>query len=98
MGRGLCILFRFLPLSRVRIGRKGFVVNRTRSDRDGRIQHEIDPLLAGSVFYWDAVHPDGQTGHKFMGEISAQASRSVRCFAYYSSHCSRPVFRLSWIR
>lgn len=24
------------------------------------------------VFYWDIVHPDGQSGHKFMGELVAQ--------------------------
>lgn len=55
-----------------------FVVNRTRSGHDGGLQKEIDDQLKGSVFYWDIVHPDGMTGHKFMGEISAQVSRSKR--------------------
>ena len=49
-----------------------FVVNRTRSGHDGGLQREIDNQLNGSVFFWDIVHPDGMTGHKFMGEIAAQ--------------------------
>jgi DNA polymerase alpha subunit B len=47
-------------------------VNRTRADHNGKIQLAIDDTLKGKVFYWDIIHPDGQTGHKFMGEIAAQ--------------------------
>ncbi|GAX74287.1 hypothetical protein CEUSTIGMA_g1736.t1 [Chlamydomonas eustigma] len=54
-------------------GIPGFIVNRTRADHNGRIQQAIDSTLKGNVFYWDIIHPDGQTGHKFMGEIAAQA-------------------------
>ena len=51
----------------------GFIANQTRASHTGGSHpREIDAQLAGRVFYWDVVHPDGLTGHKFMGEISAQ--------------------------
>ncbi|KAG1666906.1 hypothetical protein FOA52_005966 [Chlamydomonas sp. UWO 241] len=51
---------------------KGFNVTRTRADHAGRFQHEIDAELKGDVFYWDVIHPDGSSGHRFMGELVAQ--------------------------
>ena len=59
----------------MRKGAPGFVVNRTRCNHEGQIQPAIDSQLKGSVFYWDIVHPDGQTGHRFMGELMAQVRR-----------------------
>ncbi|KAG2493701.1 hypothetical protein HYH03_008215 [Edaphochlamys debaryana] len=32
----------------------------------------IDATLRGSVFYYDTHHPDGNTGHRVMGELAAQ--------------------------
>lgn len=31
-----------------------------------------DSELKGKVFYFDIVHPDGNTGHRVMGELGAQ--------------------------
>jgi hypothetical protein len=56
----------------MRKGVRGFIVNRTRTSHEGNIQPALDSQLKGVVFYWDVVHPDGQTGHKVMGEIMAQ--------------------------
>ncbi|GLI61503.1 hypothetical protein VaNZ11_003832 [Volvox africanus] len=55
-------------------GKKGFQVKRPRADRHGVIQHEnfIDATLKDFAFYYDLVHPDGNTGHRIMGEIAAQ--------------------------
>ena len=51
---------------------EGFQVSRRRSDKHGRLQAEIDDELKGKVFYYDSVHPDGNTGHRIMGELGAQ--------------------------
>ncbi|KAG2488213.1 hypothetical protein HYH03_013207 [Edaphochlamys debaryana] len=32
----------------------------------------MDRALKGKVFYYDVLHPDGQTGHRVMGELVAQ--------------------------
>ncbi|GIL54431.1 hypothetical protein Vafri_9966 [Volvox africanus] len=55
-------------------GRKGFQVKRPRANRHGVIQHEnfVDATLKDFAFYYDLVHPDGNTGHRVMGEIGAQ--------------------------
>ncbi|GLI61581.1 hypothetical protein VaNZ11_003996 [Volvox africanus] len=55
-------------------GKKGFQVKRPRADRHGVIQHEnfIDATLKGFAFFYDVIHPDGNTGHRVMGEIAAQ--------------------------
>ncbi|KAG1658766.1 hypothetical protein FOA52_001308 [Chlamydomonas sp. UWO 241] len=49
----------------------GFRTHRTRSSMHGSHQPELDDQLRGQVFYWDLVHPDGLTGHRFMGEMVA---------------------------
>ena len=60
-----------------RAGVPGFIINVTRANTVGaKREEEINAKLKGQVFYWDAVHPDGPTGHKFMGEISAQVRRA----------------------
>ena len=49
------------------------MVDLTRSDHSGaRRPPEEDAALKGRVFYWDAIHPDGLTGHKFMAEVVVQ--------------------------
>ncbi|KAG2447186.1 hypothetical protein HYH02_007929 [Chlamydomonas schloesseri] len=55
-------------------GADGFAVKRPRADHHGRLQHEnfIDAMLKGRAFYFDVVHPDGNTGHRVMGELAAQ--------------------------
>ncbi|GIM10433.1 hypothetical protein Vretimale_13985 [Volvox reticuliferus] len=55
-------------------GKKGYQVIRPRADRNGVIQHEnfVDAQLKGYAFFYDVVHPDGNTGHRIMGEIAAQ--------------------------
>jgi len=57
----------------MKAGVEGFQVHRTRGDHAGRLQPGVDATLKGKVFYWDIIHPDGMTGHRFMGEIAAQA-------------------------
>ncbi len=60
-------------------GVRGFDVSETRGSPPGFLmQWDRDGELKGKVFYWDIIHPDGQTGHKFMGEISAQVGQ--HCF------------------
>ncbi|GIM15714.1 hypothetical protein Vretimale_18452 [Volvox reticuliferus] len=55
-------------------GKKGFQVERPRANHHGVIQYEnfIDAKLKDYAFYYDIVHPDGNTGHRIMGEIAAQ--------------------------
>ncbi|GIL59876.1 hypothetical protein Vafri_14684 [Volvox africanus] len=55
-------------------GKKGFQVKRPRANRHGVIQHEnfVDATLKDFAFFYDIVHPDGNTGHRVMGEIAAQ--------------------------
>ena len=43
----------------------------TRGNEHG-VQRPTDSELAGKLFYYDGVHPDGLTGHKFMGELVSQ--------------------------
>ena len=70
----MCVLCMWTP---PRAGVPGFIINMTRSDSVGaKREADINEQLKGQVFYWDAVHPDGPTGHKFMGEISAQVRRA----------------------
>ena len=62
-------------------GAEGFRVNMTRGDEHG-VQRPNDHELAGKLFYYDGVHPDGLTGHKFMGELASQV-------CVYTSYCMR---------
>ncbi|KAG2493704.1 hypothetical protein HYH03_008218 [Edaphochlamys debaryana] len=58
----------------MRTGKEGFQVKRPRADPHGKLQHEnfVDAMLKGNAFYFDIVHPDGNTGHRVMGELLAQ--------------------------
>ena len=62
-------------------GAEGFRVDMTRGDEHG-VQRPNDKDLAGKLFYYDGVHPDGLTGHKFMGELASQV-----CMCVYTSYC-----------
>ncbi|KAG1678961.1 hypothetical protein FOA52_013024 [Chlamydomonas sp. UWO 241] len=55
-------------------GTKGFQVNHARAAAvPGVDPQSVDaPFTAGHAFYFDALHPDGATGHRYMGEIVAQ--------------------------
>ena len=58
-------------------------MNMTRGDEHG-VRRPNDNELAGKLFYYDRVHPDGLTGHKFMGELASQV-----CVYIYTSYCMR---------
>lgn len=48
-------------------------MKRPRADLHGRIQYEsIDKELRGYAFYYDVIHPEGNTGHRIMAELAAQ--------------------------
>lgn len=58
----------------MRQGVPGFQVKRPRADMHGRVQHgTVDGGLKRFAFYYDVIHPDGNTGHRIMAEIAAQA-------------------------
>lgn len=58
----------------MRQGVPGFQVKRPRADMHGRIQHgTLDSGLKHRAFYFDVIHPDGNTGHRIMAEIAAQS-------------------------
>ncbi|KAJ9522489.1 hypothetical protein QJQ45_008221 [Haematococcus lacustris] len=52
---------------------RGFNVSRTRArDDGGREDPALDQQLRGDVFYFDVVHPDGNTGHRAMADLVIQ--------------------------
>ncbi|KAG2488702.1 hypothetical protein HYH03_012702 [Edaphochlamys debaryana] len=55
-------------------GRPGFQVHRPRAAPGGKRYREpgVDEQLKGKVWFYDVAHPDGNTGHRVMGELAAQ--------------------------
>ncbi|KXZ48764.1 hypothetical protein GPECTOR_25g348 [Gonium pectorale] len=60
-------------------GKEGYQVKRPRANPNGRLDHEnfADSQLKGNAFFFDIVHPDGNTGHRIMAELAAQVVLDV---------------------